>query len=194
MCTWGSVQQQRPRIASLFEQEGRGAGTTLFNCKRGPCSLMPLYLCRSFRFPLNLGPSPAGRCPPPEGDQKNRANHYSCAQAGGSAALPVSGHERAATLKPPGKQTLNLNVNESAAETSEACASRPGAESRGREFMASVTSPLPCSASAARGGKEKTHFNINSALPPWDAIAKLSVGRTLIKGGKTKACCTAGQK
>ena len=26
-------------------------------------------------------------------------------------------------------------------------------------------------------------------LPPWDVIAKLSVGRTLIKGGKTEAHC-----
>lgn len=44
-------------------------------------------------------------------------------------------------------------------------------------------------------GKEKNpNFNINSTLPPWDAIAKLSVGRTLIKGGKTKACCTTEQR
>lgn len=27
-------------------------------------------------------------------------------------------------------------------------------------------------------------------LPPWDVIAKLSVGRTVIKGGKTQAHCT----
>lgn len=27
-------------------------------------------------------------------------------------------------------------------------------------------------------------------LPPWDVIAKLSVSRTLIKGGKTEAHCT----
>lgn len=46
-------------------------------------------------------------------------------------------------------------------------------------------------------GKEKKNhpnFNINSTLPPWDAIAKLSVGRTLIKGGKTKAHCTVKQR
>jgi hypothetical protein len=32
----------------------------------------------------------------------------------------VTGHERSQPIKQPGKQTLNLNVNESALETSEA--------------------------------------------------------------------------
>lgn len=111
----------------------------------------------------------------------------------------MSGYERALTLKPPEKQTLNLNVNESAEETSEAFVSLQGAESPGLEFMAPFTSPLPFSAPSAREvrkGKKKKHpnFNINSTLPPWDAIAKLSVGRTLIKGGKTKAHCTTEQR
>lgn len=101
------------------------------------------------------------------------------------------------TLKPPEKQTLNLNVNESAEETSEAFLSLQGAESPGLEFMAPFNSPLSLSAPSAREvrkGKKNPNFNINSTLPPWDAIAKLSVGRTLIKGGKTKAHCTAEQR
>lgn len=53
-------------------------------------------------------------------------------------------------LKPPEKQTLNLNVNESAEETSEALVSLQGAESPGPEFMAPFTSPLPFSAPSAR--------------------------------------------
>jgi len=53
-------------------------------------------------------------------------------------------------LKPPEKQTLNLNVNESAEETSEAFVSLQGAESPGLEFMAPFTSPLPFSAPSAR--------------------------------------------
>lgn len=53
-------------------------------------------------------------------------------------------------LKPPGKQTLNLNVNESAEETSEALVSLQGVESPGLEFMAPFTSPLPFTAPSAR--------------------------------------------
>lgn len=106
----------------------------------------------------------------------------------------MSGHERAVTLKPPEKQTLNLNVNESAVETSEARVSLQEAESPVLEFMAPLTSFSAPSAREVRGGKKTTNFNINSTLPPWDATAKLSVGRTLIKGGKTKARCTPKQK
>lgn len=53
-------------------------------------------------------------------------------------------------LKLPEKQTLNLNVNESAGGTSEALVSLQGAESSGLEFMVPFTSPLPFSAPSAR--------------------------------------------
>lgn len=62
-------------------------------------------------------------------------------------------------LKPPEKQTLNLNVNESAEETSEAFLSLQGAESPRLEFMAPFNSPLSFSAPSAREvrkGKKKT--------------------------------------
>lgn len=39
---------------------------------------------------------------------------------GAGGVLHVTGHERSLPIKQTGKQTLNLNVNESAVETSEA--------------------------------------------------------------------------
>lgn len=78
----------------------------------------------------------------------------------------MSGYERALTLKPPEKQTLNLNVNESAEETSEAFVSLQGAESPGLEFMAPFTSPLPFSAPSAREVRKEKKKTLILTLTP----------------------------
>lgn len=45
---------------------------------------------------------------------------HTCFGEGGRGVLHVTGHERSLPIKQTGKQTLNLNVNESAVGTSEA--------------------------------------------------------------------------
>lgn len=72
-------------------------------------------------------------------------------------------------LKPPEKQTLNLNVNESAEETSEAFISLQGTESPGLEFMAPFTSPLLFSAPSAtevRKGKKTLILTLTPHFHP----------------------------
>lgn len=65
----------------------------------------------------------------------------------GEWVLYVTGHERSLPIKQAGKQTLNLNVNESAVATSEA-SRLPKTATPGPEFMAPLHPPASCSASS----------------------------------------------
>lgn len=62
--------------------------------------------------------------------------------------LHVTGHERSQPIKQPGKQTLNLNVNESAVETSEASWLLRRTATQVSEFMAPLYPPPSLSASS----------------------------------------------
>lgn len=138
--------------------KGRGGNRHCSNCRRetwNPPAHLPLHSISDSLWTSGAACQVAAL----QRDQKKKIQQWLLLYTDLQARKREKKRERTASmchamkglgLKPPEKQTLNLNVNESAEETSEALVSLQGADSSGLKFMAPFTSPLPFSAPSAR--------------------------------------------